>query len=135
MSRFLRFFSRLWFLSTPRIGCDVVEIERIQRLIERYGDRFFEKILTQKEKAYCLRAASPAPCLAGRFAAKEALSKALGCGIGPALSWHDMEILPNTLGSPYATLSPRAAAHFHYPIFSLSISHSKTVAMATALIV
>lgn len=109
------------------IGSDIVDIERIRSSLKEHGKRFLDKLLTPKEQAYCLEYADPAPHIAGRFCAKEAIAKALGTGFGAKLSFHDLEILPDTAGRPHVT-SPRPNTRL-----LLSISHCKEYATATAI--
>src|SRR5438876_4482461 len=73
-------------------GIDIIEVARIRASSEKFGDRFFKRILRPDEVAYCLSHSNPAPFLAARFAAKEAISKAFGTGIGKQLGWQDMEV-------------------------------------------
>lgn len=114
------------------IGCDIIEINRVKQACERHKDAFLDRILTQNEKAYCLQKREWAPCVAARFAAKEAISKALGCGIGQHLNWLDIEISHQDLGQPQAILSQEKADYFGNPKILLSISHCKEYAMAVA---
>src|SRR5260221_12346516 len=73
------------------IGIDIIEVARIAASHERFGERFLKRILHPNEIGYCLSHSAPAPFLAARFAAKEAISKAFGTGIGAQLRWQDME--------------------------------------------
>ncbi len=75
------------------IGVDVVEIDRIGSLLEQYDQRFAEKVFTEAESTYCEAQRDPRPHYAARFAAKEAVAKAFGTGIGKDLNWTDMEML------------------------------------------
>ena len=88
-------------------GIDIIEIDRIQSALEKYGDKFLNRIYTKSEIAYCHRRGKVGiPELAARFAAKEALSKALGVGIRSfgrpnfGISWKDEEIASNNRGKP-----------------------------------
>jgi holo-[acyl-carrier protein] synthase len=74
------------------IGIDIIEVARIQSSHERFGERFLNRILRPNEISYCMSYKVPGPFLAARFAAKEAISKAFGTGIGAQLSWQDMEV-------------------------------------------
>ena len=74
------------------IGIDVVEIARIRRLMERWQDRFLQRVFTEAELAYALRRHDPAQHLAARFAAKEATLKALGTGLSMGVRWREMEV-------------------------------------------
>lgn len=112
-----------------RTGVDLIEISRIQAVLERHGQRFLKRVFTQREAvAYGLRPAS----LAARWAAKEAVAKALGCGIGP-VSWHEIEILADDAGAPLLFLHGRAAdlsTDLGLSAWSISLSHTHTVAIA-----
>jgi holo-[acyl-carrier protein] synthase len=111
------------------IGVDIVEIARIRALYDRHGKRFMQRILTGAEMEQCLGKPDPVASLAGRFAAKEAVSKALGTGIARGLSWHSIEVLNDEAGKPWVTLHghPETRA-------SISISHDRHSAVAMALI-
>lgn len=119
------------------IGIDLVEVERIKGACERFGERFLHRILRPDELAYCLSHKSMAPHVAARFAAKEAISKAFGTGIGRHLSWLDMEILRKDSGEPFVVLHgagasllrERGASKVH-----VSLSHTQGHATAIALI-
>lgn len=108
------------------LGTDIIEIERVALAIEKHKNHFLNRIFTQKEQKYCNQFGPTASQrYAGRFAAKEAIAKAIGCGIGKELSWLDIEILPDAHGKPVVACK----GHF----FLLSISHSKKYATATAI--
>ena len=111
------------------VGVDIVEIARIRSSFERYGQTFMKKILTEAEMAQCLSKPDPVASLAGRFAAKEAVSKALGTGIAKGLFWHSIEVLNDEAGKPCVTIH---SASFSGRI-SLSISHNRHSAVAMAL--
>lgn len=115
------------------IGNDIIEIERIESAHKEHGDAFLKRLFTEREKAYCLTCQNPYPRLAGRFAAKEAIAKALGTGFGAELSWHDIEILPDERGKPVPHLS--GTLRDLYPDLELhvSISHAKAYATAVAI--
>ena len=89
------------------IGTDIVEVERVEAVFARQGQRFLARILTAREQAVAGRLTHPARFLAKRFAAKEAISKALGTGIGRQLSWHDLDIESRSSGAPLVALSSR----------------------------
>jgi holo-[acyl-carrier protein] synthase len=116
------------------LGSDIIEIERIKRSISKHGHKFLEKLFTEKEIIYCQQHKLFQRHFAGRFAAKEAIAKALGTGIGKMLEWKDMEILNNSVGKPEVFLSEKAYALFNKPNILISISHCKSFATATALI-
>ena len=85
------------------IGSDLVDIRRVASSLERFGERFAERLFTEAERAKAGRAANPAPVYARRFAAKEAAAKALGVGIS-GLGWRDIEVVNDAAGAPSLTL-------------------------------
>ena len=110
-------------------GVDIIEIPRIQRVLELYGARFLRRIFTQSEIDYCR---GRAPNLAGRFAAKEATMKSLGTGVR-GVGWKDIEVVRHPSGAPSIKLHGRAerrAQHLGVQEISLSISHSREYAVA-----
>jgi holo-[acyl-carrier protein] synthase len=86
------------------IGIDLIEVERIRSSFQRFGERFVNRILLPNEISYCLSHKDPGPFLAARFAAKEAISKAFGTGIGAQLGWQDMEVGRKQSGEPFVIL-------------------------------
>jgi holo-[acyl-carrier protein] synthase len=92
------------------IGTDILRIERIDEVVARLGDRFVARILTPDEQAEYRASPQPHRLLAKRFAAKEAIAKALGTGIGRGVSWQDISIGHTEHGAPLATLSGGALA-------------------------
>src|SRR4051812_22905470 len=82
------------------IGVDLVECARLDAAIARHGARFLERVFTAEERQYCGSLRNPSPCYAARFAAKEAVSKALGIGIGEHLGWLDMSVQRDGNGKP-----------------------------------
>ena len=120
--------------STPGLvsGIDLIEIERVERTLNRFGDRFLNRVFTDLEQRYCRRRPER---LAGRFAVKEAVSKALGIGIR-SIRWRDIEVLPNREGKPIARLWGKAAAvaeQRRIGAVEVSITHSRAMAAATAV--
>jgi holo-[acyl-carrier protein] synthase len=119
------------------VGIDIIEVARIQSSHQRFGERFLNRILLPSEILYCLSHRNPAPHLAARFAAKEAISKAFGTGIGQHLGWHEMEILRKQSGEPYVVLhgsglrliESRGGRFVH-----LSLSHTEFYAAAVAVL-
>jgi holo-[acyl-carrier protein] synthase len=110
-------------------GVDLVEIERLKNLNVRIKERFLKRVYTSAELEESDRSEER---LAGKFAAKEAAAKALGCGIG-VVSWQDLEILHDAQGRPVLTLHNQAgqtARAARWTSWSLSISHTRTHAMA-----
>ncbi|MEA3456236.1 MAG: holo-ACP synthase [Campylobacterota bacterium] len=113
-----------------KIGTDIIQISRLERSLEKFGDRFKEKYLTSTEIAKTKKIES----LAGLWAAKEAVAKALGCGIGKDLSFHDIQISKDSRGAPQLSLSSKAQEKHQIMESSLSISHDGGFAIAVAVI-
>jgi len=111
------------------VGCDLVEIDRIKTALTD-NPNFIDKILTEVEKAYCLRYKSPESHIAARFAAKEAVTKALGVGLGKELGFRDVEVNLDSRGKPYITLSDQGKDNFPSVKFEISLSHTATTACA-----
>ncbi len=119
------------------LGTDIVEVARIQASYAKLGDAFLERLLLPGEIAYCLSHRVPAPFIAARFAAKEAISKAFGTGIGAALAWHDMEIGREESGRPFVILHGQGKALFvsrGAKQLLISLSHTEYYASATAIL-
>jgi len=115
-------------------GIDIVEIDRIARTIERFGDRFLEKVFTAEEIAYCSRKKTFAESFAARFAAKEAGAKALGTGIQHGVTWKELEVRRQPGHRPTLHLTGRAlefAKRLGVVHVSLSLTHTATLAMAS----
>ena len=113
-------------------GVDMIEIARIERGIARHGDRFYQRFFTPQEIAYC---AGRLPSLAGRFAVKEAVGKALGTGIGD-VKWTEIEVVCDARGRPELVLHNQAkalAAQHQLTEWSISISHTDTHAIGFAV--
>jgi len=118
------------------IGIDVVEVARIAAAIERHGEAFLARLFTAAERGYCESRHIPAPCYAARFAAKEAVSKALGTGIGRHASWLDLEIVHDSNGAPQLVLGPTAAAFataHGVTDIKISLTHTRHYAAANAI--
>jgi len=119
------------------IGIDIIEVARIQSSHERFGERFLNRILHPNEIGYCLSHRVPAPFLAARFAAKEAISKAFGTGIGALLGWHDMEIGRKESGEPYVVLyggGQQLLVERKARAVLISLSHTQAHAAAVAIL-
>lgn len=113
------------------IGTDIIEIERIKAAIERRSLPFLTRLFTERELERVKSASETfrAIHLAGRFAAKEAVVKALGCGF-QGVDWKDIEIINDASGKPTVVLSEKIALRFNNPNLILTISHSKMHAVA-----
>ena len=118
-------------------GIDIIEVARIAASFEKFGERFVNRVLLPDEIAYCLRHKNPAPFLAVRFAAKEAISKAFGTGIGAQLGWRDMEIRRKESGEPYVLLHGQGVELFAARgarRLIVSLTHTENYAAATAIL-
>lgn len=118
------------------IGTDIVECVRIAGMIERHGEHFLQRVFTPLEISYCLSHRAPAERFAGRFAAKEAILKALGTGWRHGLAWDDMEIQNQKTGRPVVGLGGAAreqAERLGIGTIQISISHCRTHATAFAI--
>ncbi len=118
-------------------GIDIVETERIRRLIEHHGEHFLDRVYTAIEQAYANRNAKRRiEHLAGRFAAKEAVLKVLGTGWRGGIAWTDIEIRPEPSGQPIVALTgecARIAEQLGIVRWHVSISHIETHATASAI--
>ncbi len=118
-------------------GIDLVEVARIRSSLEKFGERFLKRVLRPDEIAYCLSHKEPAPFVAGRFAAKEAISKAFGTGIGRQLGWLDMEVRHKESGEPFVLLHDgglKLLAERGGRIVHLSLTHTANHASAVAIL-
>ena len=112
-----------------RVGVDLVEVRRIRGAVERYGPRFMERVYTAQERAH---SGTRAESLAARWAAKEAVAKALGSGIG-LVRWRDVEVLNDEKGAPYLCLYGEAlnlATALGLTHWAISLSHTQDHAIA-----
>ncbi len=120
------------------IGCDIIDVERIQSALRRHGDHFIKRVFTEEEQAYCGALKYPHKHYAARWAAKEAVSKAFSTGIGPELGWTSISVYHGERHQPLIRLDAKAqvlleqvgATHVH-----LTLSHSDNQAMAVAALV
>jgi holo-[acyl-carrier protein] synthase len=90
------------------VGIDLVRVDRLEKMLERWGERFETRVFTEFERQFCAARKKRTDCLALRFAAKEAFVKALGLGMRKPVLWQDIEIRHNALGKPEISLTPRA---------------------------
>jgi holo-[acyl-carrier protein] synthase len=118
-------------------GIDLTEIRRIQKAVDRYGNRFLNRVYTAGEQAYCLGKRKSAESLAARFAAKEAAAKALGTGISHGVHWLEIEVVREPGGRPTLRFHGRAAqiaARLGVAHAALSITHTNDLAMASVVL-
>jgi holo-[acyl-carrier protein] synthase len=118
-------------------GIDLIEVARIESSYERFGERFLDRILLPGEISYCLSHKKPGPFLAARFAAKEAISKAFGTGIGAQLGWQDMEVCRKESGEPFVVLHGKGRKLFEErgaKNLLISLSHTEIYGTAVAIL-
>jgi len=119
-------------MSPHEIGIDLIDIDRIVAVLARHPQRFRRRVLTEREDRYC---GSRVERVAGRWAAKEAISKVLGLGVR-GVGWREIEVLPLRTGQPHVLLHRRAAARAELlglDEVSVSISHERHMAVAVAV--
>ncbi|UPA28753.1 MAG: holo-ACP synthase [Verrucomicrobiota bacterium] len=124
--------------SVLALGHDIVEIARIQAAYERYGRKFLDKVYSPQEQIYCLQQKNPYPSLAARFAVKEAVAKALGCGIGKRFTWKSVATTNDAHGKPqafYDSLGKTLLQELGVQKTLLSITHTQTLASAVVILV
>lgn len=119
------------------VGIDIIEVARIESSYAKFGERFLNRILRPNEIQYCLSHRMPGPFLAARFAAKEAISKAFGTGIGAQLAWQDMEVGRKESGEPFTILHGKGQELMDSRRgtgLRISLSHTQTYATAIAIL-
>jgi len=124
-------------MSVIGIGVDLVECARIEHSLERFGERFLQRVFTTGEIEYSQSMKYPARHLAARFAAKEAISKAFGTGIGKSMGWKDIDVRRKESGEPYVVLeggAKKLAAERKVSKVSISLSHTEHHAMAVIVV-
>ena len=120
------------------VGIDQIEVSRIRDSVKRHGNAFLNKVFTPEEQNSCMARSDPAPCLAARFALKEAVSKALGTGIGKEFGWLDVEVKKEENGKPLAHFSAhglKAMNHIGAGSALISLSHLENVASAVTVLI
>ena len=116
------------------IGVDILEIERMQHSIDRLGSNFIERIFTPEEIRYCRSKHNAGQHFAARFAAKEAVVKALATGWRGDFAWRDVEVMNDTLGQPHITLYGRLKEKLAGASIFVSLSHSRSHVVAMVII-
>ena len=120
-------------MSVLGVGVDIIETERIERSLERFRERFLHRVFTDGEIAYCQSMKNPARHFAARFAAKGAVAKAFGTGIGKAMGWRDIDIHKKRSGEPFVVLGGSAkslADERKIRALWISLSHTNHHAVA-----
>ena len=121
-------------VSPKGIGIDLIEVDRIQKLLDRFGERFLNRVFTEGERAYSFRRRYPAQHLAARFAAKEGVLKALGVGLSLGVAWREIEVVRLKSGQPTIQLTGRTleiAQRRGVQKVIVSLSHLKSLAAAS----
>jgi len=124
-------------MSVLGIGVDMVQVERIQHSLDRFGERFMKRVFTEGEIAYCISMKFPARHFAARFAAKEAVSKAFGTGVGRAMGWRDIDVHKKKSGEPFLVLHGGAESLAKERAMKsawISLSHTEHHAVAMVVI-
>jgi holo-[acyl-carrier protein] synthase len=116
------------------IGVDILEIQRIQKSIDTFGNEFLEKIFTPEEIRYCSTKHNTAQHFAARFAAKEAVSKAFATGWRGNFSWKDIEVTNDELGKPRITLRGKLKESLPHASIFVSLSHSESHVVAMVIL-
>lgn len=117
-------------------GIDIVKVSRIAGMLHEHGERFLDRCFTWDERAYSLRGKRAAEHLAARFAAKEAVLKALGTGWRHGIAWTDVEVVLDASGKPGVRLfnvAAETARELGIVLWSLSLSHTDDLAVASAI--
>ena len=115
-----------------RVGTDITVVSRIEKSLTKFGHKFLDKFLSQEEQK---KLGKKAESIAGYWASKEAIAKALGCGIGAELSFHDIILYKDKKNAPHFRLSPKAQEHHNIKQSSLSIAHDGGFAIAVVIII
>jgi holo-[acyl-carrier protein] synthase len=124
-------------MSVLGIGVDLVENARIEHSLKRFGERFLKRVFTPGEIEYSQSMKYPARHLAARFAAKEAVSKAFGTGIGKAMGWKDIDVRRKPSGEPFVILeggAKKLAEERRISKVSITLSHTEHHAMAMIVV-
>jgi holo-[acyl-carrier protein] synthase len=113
-----------------RVGIDIVSISRIEKMVDKFGKKSLDRFLNESEQ----KIAKKTETIAGFWATKEAISKALKCGIGKDLSFLDITISKNNRGAPVAQLSDEVVEKFGIEDLDISITHDNKQAIACAIV-
>ena len=119
------------------VGTDLVEIKRIERTMQRYGERFLNRVFTERERAECLRRPNEAEALAARFAAKEAAMKALGTGYRQGVVFQDLEVRHQPTGKPellFSGIARERAVALSVRAAHVSLTHDGGNALAVVIL-
>ncbi len=117
------------------VGIDLVEIQRIEEAVRRYGERFTDRVFTPWEIQYCRSKINPMLSYAGRFAVKEAVFKAVGTGFSKGVKWKSVEVVNDSRGQPQVRLGKAIKDHIGDKRILISLSHTKDYAIGTAILI
>jgi holo-[acyl-carrier protein] synthase len=118
-------------------GIDIVNIDRIERIIARWGNFFLDRVFTEREIVWCQQRARPPECFATRFAAKEAFLKAIGWGLRNGILWKDIEVENDSMGKPLLAFHRKAKEVFETCRIKkalITLSHDRPYAVAHVLL-
>jgi len=122
-------------MSCWSVGVDLTEVSRIRKLIDRYGDRFLDRVFTSTEIEYCKsKRQGSAQSFAARYAAKEAVFKSTGLGLRTHMRWHDIEVRNDANGRPQLHLSGHVATLLEGKKAHISLSHTADMAIAMVVV-
>jgi len=119
------------------IGIDIINIERIERLIQKWGNVFLNRVYTEREILWCQKKRNPYECFALRFAAKEAFLKAIGLGLRKGIQWTDIEVETDPMGKPFFNLHRKAKeilVERQKSHILLTLSHDRPYAVANVIL-
>ena len=119
---------------TESVGIDLVEVARIQKVAERRGERFLKRIFTEQERAYCRKKHGEYGSLAARFAAKEAVFKAIGTGFSAGVKWTDVEVINDGRGKPEVILHGKVKEIVGERNVAISLTHTREYAQAVVVL-
>ena len=117
------------------VGIDLVEIQRIEESVNRYGERFTDRVFTPWEIQYCRSKINPMLSYAGRVAVKEAVFKAVGTGFSEGVKWKSVEVVNDRKGQPQVRLGKAIRDHIGDKNILISLSHTKDHAVAVAILI
>ena len=117
------------------VGIDLVEVHRIRTAIERWGDRFLQRVYTPWEINYCQNKQFPEQSFAARFAVKEAVLKAIGTGLNQGIKWTSVEVVNTAMGQPTVRLGDKIQKIIGKNRIIISMTHTRDHALASAILI
>ena len=121
-------------MSIIAIGVDLCDVQRLNKIISEHGERFLKKVYTTGEIIYCAKKSNGSTAYAARFAAKEALLKAIGTGLRDGINWKDIEVVNDELGKPEFKLYGKTSSVIGNRRVMVSLSHTHEYAVAFVVI-